>query len=162
MVAANTANVFPVVVNVPAVGKVTFVLAVVVRVNPKPPTVDNVDPLAKANVAEVAGAVNATLLMLVAVATPRVGVVKDGDVAKTNAPEPVSSVTADARLDEDGVAKKVATFAAKPETPVEIGSPVQFVKVPEDGVPSAGVTSVGDVANTKAPEPVSSDITPAN
>jgi hypothetical protein len=34
-------------------------------------------------------------------------------------------------------------------------SPVQLVKTPEAGVPSTGVTSVGLVANTKAPEPVS-------
>lgn len=34
-------------------------------------------------------------------------------------------------------------------------SPVQLVKTPEAGVPNAGATSVGLVANTKAPEPVS-------
>jgi hypothetical protein len=33
--------------------------------------------------------------------------------------------------------------------------PVKLVTVPDDGVPSAGVTSVGEVANTKAPLPVS-------
>ena len=33
---------------------------------------------------------------------------------------------------------------------------MQFVKVPLDGVPRAGVTNVGLVANTKEPEPVSS------
>lgn len=31
---------------------------------------------------------------------------------------------------------------------------VQLAKLPEAGVPKAGVTSVGDVAKTKAPEPV--------
>jgi hypothetical protein len=35
------------------------------------------------------------------------------------------------------------------------GSPVALVRTPEAGVPKAGVTSVGDVPNTKAPEPVS-------
>lgn len=35
-------------------------------------------------------------------------------------------------------------------------SAVQLLRLPEAGVPSAGVTSVGEVANTKAPEPVSS------
>ena len=35
-------------------------------------------------------------------------------------------------------------------------SPVQFVSVPEFGVPRIGVTRVGDVANTLAPDPVSS------
>ena len=33
---------------------------------------------------------------------------------------------------------------------------VQLAKLPDEGVPSAGVTKVGLVANTKAPEPVSS------
>jgi hypothetical protein len=45
---------------------------------------------------------------------------------------------------------------------VETGNPVALVRVALLGVPSAGVTSVGLVANTKAPEPVSSLITPAN
>ena len=40
--------------------------------------------------------------------------------------------------------------------------PVRFVATPLAGVPSAGVTSVGLVAKTKAPLPVSSEITPAN
>ena len=35
-----------------------------------------------------------------------------------------------------------------PVTPVESGNPVQLVRVPELGVPRAGVTSVGDVALT--------------
>ena len=85
-----------------------------------------------------------------------VGVVRDGDIANTLAPVPVSSVSAAARLAEDGVAKNVATFAAKPDTPVEIGRPVQLVNVPEVGVPNNGVVRVGDVANTKRPVPVSS------
>jgi hypothetical protein len=43
-----------------------------------------------------------------------------------------------------------------PVTPVVRGRPVAFVRTPEAGVPKAGVTSVGDVANTREPEPVSS------
>jgi hypothetical protein len=43
-----------------------------------------------------------------------------------------------------------------PDTPVEIGSPVAFVKVALVGVPRIGVTKVGDVANTADPVPVSS------
>jgi hypothetical protein len=35
---------------------------------------------------------------------------------------------------------------------------VQFVKLPDEGVPKAGVTSVGDVARTTAPVPV--DVVP--
>jgi hypothetical protein len=106
--------------------------------------------------------VNATLLILVAVATPNTGVTRVGDVANTLTPVPVLSVRAAAKLADEGVPKKVATLAARPETPVEIGRPVQLVRVPEDGVPKAGVTRVGEVANTNAPLPVSSDMTPAN
>jgi hypothetical protein len=83
------------------------------------------------------------------------GVVSTGEVPKTAAPEPVSSVSAAARLAEDGVARKVATLVPRPETPEEIGKPVQLVSVPEVGVPSRGVTSVGEVAKTRRPEPVS-------
>jgi hypothetical protein len=93
---------------------------------------------------------------------PKAGVTRVGDVANTNAPVPVSSVTAAIKLADEGVPKNVATLAAKPETPVEIGRPVQLVRVPEDGVPNAGVTRVGEVANTNAPLPVSSEITPAS
>jgi hypothetical protein len=99
-------------------------------------------------------------LIDVAVATPRTGVTRVGLVANTFAPVPVSSVRAAARLALDGVARNVATPVPKPVTPVEIGSPVVFVSTPDVGVPSAGVTKVGDVANTKEPVPVSSEITP--
>jgi hypothetical protein len=44
-----------------------------------------------------------------------------------------------------------------PVTPVVKGKPVALVKVADAGVPSVGVTKVGEVANTKAPVPVSSD-----
>jgi hypothetical protein len=43
-----------------------------------------------------------------------------------------------------------------PVVPPSIGRPVAFVKVALEGVPKAGVTSVGDVAKTSAPLPVSS------
>jgi hypothetical protein len=65
------------------------------------------------------------------VGVPRTGVTKVGEVAKTKEPEPVSSVTAAAKLAEDGVPKNVATFVPSPDTPVEMGSPVAFVKVPD-------------------------------
>jgi hypothetical protein len=38
----------------------------------------------------------------------------------------------------------------------EAGSPVPFVNTIADGVPSAGVVSVGEVPKTSAPVPVSS------
>jgi hypothetical protein len=162
VVAANTPKLLPVVVKVPAVGKVTLEAAVVVSVNPKAPTVVRVEPSANAKVAEVAGAVKATLLILVAVATPNTGVTRVGDVANTFTPVPVLSVSADAKLADEGVPKKVATPVAKPDTPVEIGRPVQLVRVPEDGVPNAGVMKVGELLKTTRPVPLSSDITLAN
>lgn len=84
------------------------------------------------------------------------GVERVGPVANTAAPEPVSSVSKAFRLALVGVVKNVAAPVASPETPVEIGRPVALVKVTLLGVPRAGVTSVGDVANTAAPVPVSS------
>ena len=53
-------------------------------------------------------------------------------------------------------ASAVATPVPRPDTPVEIGRPVALVSVPLVGVPRIGVTSVGDVANTATPVPVSS------
>ena len=85
---------------------------------------------------------------------PSAGVTNVGLLAKTNAPVPVSSVTAEAKLAEDGVAKNVATPEPKPEMPVDTGRPVALVRVAEDGVPKAGVTSIGLVARTLFPVPV--------
>ena len=93
---------------------------------------------------------------------PSAGVTSVGLVANTKAPVPVSPVTAAARLAEDGVAKNVATPAPRPLTPVLMGKPVALVKVALEGVPKAGVTSVGLVANTAEPEPVSSVKAPAS
>jgi len=90
------------------------------------------------------------------VGVPNKGVTNVGEVAKTAEPVPVSSVKAAARFALDGVARKVATPVPRPDTPVEIGRPVAFVKVALVGVPRTGVTKVGEVANTKAPDPVSS------
>lgn len=98
---------------------------------------------------------------------PNAGVTKVGLVANTKAPEPVSLVTAAAKLDDEGVAKKVATPVPKPEIPVATGSPVAFVNVPEAGVPKAGVTNVGLLnvpavteapVNTAVPVTVGEDI----
>ena len=73
-----------------------------------------------------------------------------GNVANTFAPEPVSSVSAAAKLADVGVPKKVATPVPKlvmpvpplatgsvPVTPVVKGSPVAFVSVADAGVPRA-------------------------
>lgn len=87
---------------------------------------------------------------------PNAGVTKVGDVANTNAPDPVSSVIALAKFAEDGVTRKVAIPVPSPEIPVDTGRPVRFVATPLAGVPSAGVTNVGEVPKTRAPLPVSS------
>jgi hypothetical protein len=86
---------------------------------------------------------------------PRTGVTSVGLVANTRAPEPVSSVTAVARLADEGAARNEATPVPSPDTPVEIGSPVALVRVAAEGVPRLGVVSDGLVPNTKAPDPVS-------
>ena len=101
------------------------------------------------------------LVNVALVGVPRMGVTNVGDVANTAAPLPVSSVKAAAKFALLGVAKKVATPVPNPETPVLIGKPVALVKVPLVGVPRIGVTRVGLVANTKAPDPVSSVIAEA-
>jgi hypothetical protein len=51
-----------------------------------------------------------------------VAVVSVGEVAKTFAPVPVSSVRHEARFALDGVAKNAATLVPSPLTPVEIGT----------------------------------------
>jgi hypothetical protein len=84
-----------------------------------------------------------------------VGVTRVGEVPKTKAPLPVSPVTAEAKLAEEGVARKVATPDPSPEIPVETGKPVALVNVTELGVPKSGVIRVGELAKTKAPLPVS-------
>lgn len=77
-----------------------------------------------------------------------------GEVPNTSEPLPVSSVTADAKLADVGVARKVATPVPRPEIPVETGSPVALVNVAALGVPKFGVVNVGEPANTMLPLPV--------
>ena len=99
--------------------------------------------------------------MLVAVATPKLGVASVGLPSKTTLPVPVLSVpSAVARFAPENVPSSVATPVPKPAMPVDRGSPVQLVRTPEAGVPRAGPTSTGPVANTSCPVPVSSLMTP--
>jgi hypothetical protein len=62
----------------------------------------------------------------------------------TLAPEPVLVVTPVPPLETPSV----------PVIPVDNGSPVAFVRTPDAGVPNAGVTNVGLLLNTLAPDPV--------
>jgi len=73
--------------------------------------------------------VHAEIFPLVGV--PNAGVINVGLVPNTNAPDPVSPVTVDAKLAELGVAKNVATPLPNPLIPVLKGNPVQFVNVPD-------------------------------
>ncbi len=111
--------------------------------------------MARVKVAVDAGAVSVSLFTLVAVATPKVGVTNIGEPLRTSSPVPLSSDIAAAKLELDAVARNVATFAPKPDTPVLIGKPVALVNVAADGVPKSGVVSAGDVPNTNNPDPVS-------
>ena len=60
---------------------------------------------------------------------PRAGVVNEGELAKTSAPDPVSSVIALAKFALEGVANHVAMPVPNPVTP-PMGN-VQLVKVPD-------------------------------
>jgi hypothetical protein len=80
--------------------------------------------------------------------------VKVGLADPTKEPLPVSSVTAAKMFALDGVASAVATPVPRPETPVEIGRLVALARLACVGVPRVGVVSVGEVANTKLPDPV--------
>jgi hypothetical protein len=72
-----------------------------------------------------------------------VGAAMVGDVARTAPPEPVTAFP-----------KAVATPVPRPEIPVDAGRPVAFVNVADEGVPSAGETSVGELDRTADPVPV--------
>ena len=90
----------------------------------------------------------------VPVAAPITGETNVGVLANTNAPVPVSSVTALIKFELVGVAKNDTIPVPKPLTPVAIGKPVALVKVALDGVPKFGVTKFGLVDNTTFPDPV--------
>lgn len=76
--------------NLPEVGSVTFVGPVLVNVMEFAPAVASVDPSAMVKVAEVAGAVMATLFRVVALAAPRIGEASVGFVPNTKTPVPVA------------------------------------------------------------------------
>jgi len=88
---------------------------------------------------------NIQLAKLPDAGVPKAGVTKAGLLDSTTLPEPVDVVTPVPPLATGKV----------PVVPPSIGNPVTLVITPLAGVPNAGVTNVGLVANTKAPEPVS-------
>ena len=77
---------------VPEVGRVTLVAPVEVKVIELAPEVTRLEPSARVRVAEVVGAVKVSLLTEVAVATPKVGVTKVGEVENTRLVEVVPVV----------------------------------------------------------------------
>jgi len=84
------------------------------------------------------------LLKLPEVGVPKTGVTKVGEVDNTVLPEPVEVVTPVPPLATGKV----------PVTPVVKGRPVKLVATPDVGVPSKGVTKVGEVDKTTEPVPV--------
>ncbi len=72
------------------------------------------------------------------------------------------TVPAGPPVPEDAPERRVATPEPSPLTPVLIGKPVVFVRMPDAGVPRAGVTRVGEFEKTATPVPVSSERTPAS
>jgi hypothetical protein len=96
---------------------------------------------------------NVQLARFPEVGVPSTGVVKEGDVANTAAPEPVSSVSAAASW-ADVNDPRTAAFPTEVTWPVRFALvvtvpavnpeavPVQFVSTPDAGVPSAGAVSV--------------------
>jgi hypothetical protein len=71
-----------------------------------------------------------------------VGLAIVGDVARTLPPDPVTATPSE-----------VATPVPKPVRPAT-GRPVAFVSTTADGVPRAGLTSVGEFDRTTDPVPV--------
>jgi hypothetical protein len=91
-------------------------------------------PFEIVSVALVVGAVIVTLLMLVAVATPRTGVTSVGVFANTKAPVPVSSLIFPASSDEVHAAKSEIFAAVDANVPdvgrVTLVAPVAVIVTP--------------------------------
>lgn len=137
VVAAKSDNLLLVVAKVPVVGSVTLVVFVVLNVRLCPPEVINEDPLAKVNVAEVAGAVNVSLLTVDAVTAPLLCMTPDIDEATdvpvyneppiptppvtTKAPEFVPILTAELVI---FTVPPIKAFPASPSPPETTTAPV--------------------------------------
>src|ERR1051325_828011 len=98
------------------------------------------------------------LVRLTADGVPRFGVTSTGELAKTLTPVPVLSLSAPSRFALENVPSSVAPPDGGPATPVAIGRPVQLPRLPEAGMPRFGAISVGPLANTNWPDPVSSEM----
>jgi hypothetical protein len=98
------------------------------------------------------------LAKLPEVGVPRRGVTRVGDALRTTDPVPVEAVTPVPPL---ATGRVPVTCVVKLTVPLKLAVvyPVQFVNTPDVGVPRRGVTRVGLVARTLAPEPVD-EVTP--
>ena len=88
----------------------------------------NVFPFATVRVALVVGAVIVSLFMVVAVAAPRVGVTKDGELLNTSNPEPVSSEITPANSADVVAEKALSLFEVVANRP-EVGSVIDVAPV---------------------------------
>jgi hypothetical protein len=152
------------------VSALPVVSALVLEAYTTPPEVNEVSPVppfvvASVPVTPVESGKPVALVRVTEVGVPRIGVTSVGEVAKTAEPVPVSSVKAPARLAELNEPKEVALptlvtapvrFALVVTLPAvkPAAVPVMFVPTRADGVPKAGVTSVGEVDITTLPVPV--------
>ena len=129
------------VAKVPVVGNVTLVAAVAVNVKEYAPEVTKLAPSATVKVADVAGAVKVNLLMLVAVATPKTGVINVGLVSNTIFPVPV---TAAVRVTPPYV-------IVEPNVPAPVTDKIGIVTVPVkvgDAVSDFELTAVAILSNS--------------
>jgi hypothetical protein len=128
--------------------RVTAPEVAVEGVKPVVPALNELTPAAVALIWLMTYAVVASCVVFVpTVAVGAVGVpVRSGLMERTVEPVPVEVVVPVPPRATDKV----------PVVPATIGRSVAFVSVALEGVPRAGVTSVGEVAKTKLPVPVSS------
>jgi hypothetical protein len=87
---------------------------------------------------------------------PRAGVVKAGELVRAILPEPDTFCpnAVATPVPNEVIPVPPRDTGKVPVVPPSIGRPVALVNVALEGVPRAGVTSVGLLANTTAPEPV--------
>lgn len=137
MVAAKADRLFDVYTTVPPPPKATELVSVPVNVS----VFDAVSvlPSAIVRVDPVAGAVNATLLIEVAVATPSVGVISVGDVARTGLPVPVGvlflssfPVVPSNSAGTESVALAGPTTSPAPEIVAQVPSPFRYLVASPD------------------------------
>lgn len=83
------------------------------------------------------------VVMLVAIS----GLVRLGVEENTNAPEPVSSLIAFARVELVALAKKLATPPARPVMPVDTGTDTEISAVPSNGCPLMFLATVNRAAD---------------